>query len=397
MDYDQLYTELNVGAARQVCLRAEVRMRAEHTLEKKGELEDKCDEQAALLLEKNDEITHLKSLLSLKEAEAAEAIRLGGQLAAVEATDIFKGNELRDLKEKNFALKGDKEVMSERVTSLESVAAAKDAELASISLQVSQLTSKLSSYTAFSFRGTSYKSSLEFTFELFKEQVEAMQDEQATALANRVAELDAQLLEMAAHLEEEFYPCFLTTISGWRWIMTHRLKLILFKCLQSTEYLRVLGEAIGYAINKGMQDGLRARVDHGKAGRDLSIIESYDPSAKQKYVDAVNALRTVVPLLFILKSKKDASMVDLMDSLRLEGPLAEIPGPLSSKSLIGEASTSANPAAAEAITTLSITFASSIVVPPLSVSDYQVSDAEPNNENPPTTTFEKEGADTAPK
>ncbi|GJV35818.1 hypothetical protein Tco_1408295 [Tanacetum coccineum] len=71
-----LYTKFNVGAARQVCLRAEVRMRAEHTLEK-------------------------------KEVEAAEAIRLDGQLAVVEATDIVKGNELRDLKEKNFALEGE--------------------------------------------------------------------------------------------------------------------------------------------------------------------------------------------------------------------------------------------------------------------------------------------------
>ncbi|GJV35817.1 hypothetical protein Tco_1408294, partial [Tanacetum coccineum] len=199
--------------------------------------------------------------------------------------------------------------MSKRVTSLESVAAAKDAELTSLSLQVSQLTSELSSFqlsrdelcskvsSLESERDSlaNQKSSLEFTFELFKEQVEAMQDEQATDLANRVAELDAQLLEMASHLEEEFYPHFLTTISGWWWILTHGLKLILFKCLQSNEYLRVLGEAIGCAINKGMQDGLRAGVDHGKAGRDLS-------------------------------SKKDASMVDLMDSLRLEGPLAEILG-----------------------------------------------------------------------
>ncbi|GKG27035.1 hypothetical protein Tco_0402738, partial [Tanacetum coccineum] len=83
----------------------------------------------------------------MKEAEAAEAIHLGGQLAAVEATDKVKGNELRDLKEKNFTLEGEKEeIMSERVTSLESVAAAKDVELASLSLQVSQLTSKLSSF-----------------------------------------------------------------------------------------------------------------------------------------------------------------------------------------------------------------------------------------------------------
>ncbi|GKC09787.1 hypothetical protein Tco_1001397, partial [Tanacetum coccineum] len=154
----------------------------------------------------------------------------------------------------------------------------------------------------------------------------AMQDEQATVLGNRVAELDAKLLEMATHLDEEFYPRFLTVISGRRWILTYGIKLVLLKCLQSLEYCHALGQAIGCTVNKGLQDGLRAWVDHRKAGRDLFVIETYDPSTKAKYIDAVNALGTVdFSLLSELKSKKDASIVDLMDSLRLEGPLAEIP------------------------------------------------------------------------
>ncbi|GKG14892.1 hypothetical protein Tco_0354492, partial [Tanacetum coccineum] len=94
----------------------------------------------------------------------------------------------------------------------------------------------------------------------------------------------------------------------------------------SLEYCHALGDAIGCAINKGIQDGLKAGVDHGKAGRDLSVIEAYDPFAESKYIDAVNALGAVdFSMLTELESKKDASMVDLMDSLRLEGPLAEIP------------------------------------------------------------------------
>ncbi|GJV83078.1 hypothetical protein Tco_1522976 [Tanacetum coccineum] len=72
-------------------------------------------------------------------------------------------------------------------------------------------------------------------------------------------------------------------------------------------------------------------------------------------------------------------------------PLAE---PLSLKSLIGEASTSAIPATTETITTLSTTFASSGIVPLFSVSDYQVSDTEPHDEDPPAITFEKEELDT---
>ncbi|GJV09594.1 hypothetical protein Tco_1347250 [Tanacetum coccineum] len=146
MDYNQLYYEFNVGAIRQVCLGAEVRMLAEHTLEKKGELEDKCAEKTALLSERDVEIIHLKSLLSLKEAEATEAISLHSQLSVVEAADAAKGIKLRDLKEKNFALEGEKNVLSERVKTLESVIASKDVELTSLSSHVANLTADFSGF-----------------------------------------------------------------------------------------------------------------------------------------------------------------------------------------------------------------------------------------------------------
>nr|GFA22517.1 hypothetical protein [Tanacetum cinerariifolium] len=116
LDYPYLYFEFNVGAARHVCLGAEVRMRAEHTLEK-------------------------------KEAETTKVIRLRGQLTIVEAADTAKGDELRDLKEKNFALEGERDVMSENISTFESANAAKEAELASLSSRVA----KLLIYLAFSF------------------------------------------------------------------------------------------------------------------------------------------------------------------------------------------------------------------------------------------------------
>ncbi|GJW89784.1 hypothetical protein Tco_0167337 [Tanacetum coccineum] len=56
MDYDQLYTEFNVGAARQVCLGAEVRSRAEHELELKEKLRAKYAARGRLLEEKDLEI-----------------------------------------------------------------------------------------------------------------------------------------------------------------------------------------------------------------------------------------------------------------------------------------------------------------------------------------------------
>nr|GFA57581.1 hypothetical protein [Tanacetum cinerariifolium] len=84
-------------------------------------------------------------------------------------------------------------------------------------------------------------------------------------LRAQVAKLDAKILEMALHLEEKFYPHLLTTISGQRWLLTHGLKLIVVKCLNSLKYLTTLGSAISHAIEKGMQDGLSVGIDHEKA------------------------------------------------------------------------------------------------------------------------------------
>nr|GEU48021.1 hypothetical protein [Tanacetum cinerariifolium] len=191
--------------------------------------------------ERDTEIAHLKSLLSLKEAEAAKAIRLRSQISAIEAADAAKGDELRDLKERNIFC----------WTSLPLTCLAFNCR-DELSSKVASLESERDSFVG-------QKSSLESAFEFLE--------------------------------------------SAWRpW------------------------QAIGCAVNKGILDGLRAGVDHGKARRDFSVIKAYDPFVEAKYVEAVNALGTVdFSLLFELKSKKDSSIVGLMDSLRLEGHLAEIP------------------------------------------------------------------------
>ncbi|GKG38796.1 hypothetical protein Tco_0460508, partial [Tanacetum coccineum] len=110
---------------------------------------------------------------------------------------------------------------------------------------------------------------------------------------------------------------------GRRWILGRGLKLAVIKCLQSPEYLSALGGALGRAINKGMQDGLAAGVDHGRAGRGLDDIVAYDPSAEANFVSAVNSLCAVnFPFLAQLESQKDASMADIIDLLHLEGHAA---------------------------------------------------------------------------
>nr|GEU55541.1 reverse transcriptase domain-containing protein [Tanacetum cinerariifolium] len=312
------------------------------------------------------EIVGLKAKLSLKEDVAAEAIRLRSQIANVEATKPAKDGELNSLRERN--------------TVLESAAIAKDSEMAKLSQELSSL--------QLSCDDLSIKAS---TLECEKDK-----------LANQVSvlEVDCYGLRMALHMDEEFYTCFLTIIAGQRWIFSHGVKLAVMKCLHSLEYMVALGEVIGRAIDKGMHDGLVAGIKHGKARRNLDAISTYNPSAKDNYVVAINALHTMdFPLLAQLESFKDTSMMDVMDILRLEGPVAEAPGtthnhvqrlwgdalacrlsltdvivplvePLSSKSLVGEASFSEVSATN---TALSTTFSQVSTVPPTPSTDAPVS------------------------
>ncbi|GJW22021.1 hypothetical protein Tco_0032643 [Tanacetum coccineum] len=194
MGYDQLFAEFNVKAARQTCLSAEVRPRSEQNFRERKKFERKCARQVDL--------------------------------------------ELNSLKEHNSALEEEKNDLEGKVATFKSAAAAKETELASLTAQTAKLTQDLSSLELscdeLSVKAASLESQrdgfadqvslLETTcfglryqvsiYELFKEQYEAIQDEQVKALSDRVAGLDSELMALALYLDEEFYPRFLTTIAG---------------------------------------------------------------------------------------------------------------------------------------------------------------------------------------
>nr|GEU66811.1 hypothetical protein [Tanacetum cinerariifolium] len=418
--------DFNVGAARQICLSAEIRMRIEHILRVKKKLEGRCTSQADLLKERDAEIVNLKAQLSLREAEAAEAIRLRGEKSTLEG----------------------------QVAALEFVVFAKEAECASLFAQTAKLTQDLSD--------------LQLSFDELNVKVASLESQkdnlasQVKILSDKVAGLDAELMGMALYLDEEFYPRFLTTIASRRWILSRGLRLIVMKYLQSPEYLVALGKAIGRAIDKGMQNGLEAGIDHGRAGRILANVAAYDPSTEVNYVSAMHALCNLgLPLLSQLKSQKDASITDIMSLLHLKGPVVKTPEasqlqpsyeqlllpihrkkdnvvieetslsfsldvvharvqrvkgddvsrrlslsddmvpliePLCAENLVGETSTSGVPATAALTTTLSTTFAQIGSFPSILFSDYEVLDAKPQTEAPPSASiiFEKEELDTTP-
>ncbi|GJX73747.1 hypothetical protein Tco_0312342 [Tanacetum coccineum] len=136
--------------------------------------------------------------------------------------------------------------------------------------------------------------------------------------------LCANFVEMALHLEEKFYSRLLTTISGRRWLLTYGMQLAIAKCLNSTEYLSTLGAAIGKAVEKGMQEGLSARITRDAESRKLTDVAAYNPSAKADYLYALQRLQSVnFSLIAELRANKDASIDIIMNLLCLEDTLAE--------------------------------------------------------------------------
>ncbi|GKE75044.1 hypothetical protein Tco_1537085, partial [Tanacetum coccineum] len=310
----------HVGEARQICLGSEVRSRAEHELELKEKLRGKYDARGVLLREKDVEIARLKSLLEEKETESAEVPRLRDQVSVLAA---------------------DKSLLSSEVSALKKVVSQKDTDISLLDSHASYLKSALddsqaacdearnliSSLSSERDGLVSEVSTLHSAFRDFKEKMEAQQEEQAQELYNRVADLEAHVMDVSGRLEGEFYPAYLTALAGRRWLLTHGMELAMVKCLKSPEYQGILGHALGRAVDYGMQEGLAAGHEHGIAGTPLSAVVAYNPeTAKNDYLDAVRALEEAdFPLIPLLKSKKDSGMDEVLDCFLLDGPFANLP------------------------------------------------------------------------
>ncbi|GJR89733.1 hypothetical protein Tco_0213744 [Tanacetum coccineum] len=320
MDYDQLFAEFNVGAARQICLGSEVRSRAEHELELKEKLRAKYDARGVLLSEKDAEIARLKSLLKEKETEAAEVLRLRDQVSVLAA-------EKSSLSAEVSALKSDVSQKDTVISLLDSRASHLKSSLDDSQAACDEAKNLISSLSSEKDGLVSEVSILRSAFRDFKDKMEAQQEAQAQELYNRVADLEAHVMDVSGRLEGEFYPAYLTALAGRRWLLTHGVELAMIKCLKSPEYQGILGHALGRAVDYGMQEGLAAGHEHGVVGTSLSAVMAYNPeTAEGDYLDAVRALEEAdFPLVRLLKSKKETGMDEVLDCFLLDGPLADLP------------------------------------------------------------------------
>ncbi|GJW98928.1 hypothetical protein Tco_0180736 [Tanacetum coccineum] len=293
MDYEELFTEFSVGTARQACLSAKVRMRTEYCLSERRRLESECEKQVGLLKAKDDEVEGLKAQLLLKEAEAAEAIRLCAEVSKFEAVEKSLRDETNALKERNAILEKERNALDVKVTDLEASAVGKERELTDLNSLITSVKSQNDILVdrvhelEISSSGLQEKVTV---YENCMEQLERFQDDRMKVVNDKFDQLYTDFVEMALHLEEKFYPHLLTTISCRMWLLTQGMELAVVKCLNSPEYLSVLGAAISKAIEKGMQDGLSVGITHGKEGRVLTDIATHNPSAEADYISALQKL-----------------------------------------------------------------------------------------------------------
>ncbi|GJV89497.1 hypothetical protein Tco_1533435 [Tanacetum coccineum] len=296
MEHDQLFTEFNVGAARQMSLSAEVRMRAEYNIKEKRRLRSAVDEKDELLKVREREIENLKAQLLLKEAEAAEAIRLRAEASKFEAVEKSLQVEVEALKEHNTTLEKKKNELDVKVVDLAASVKVREQEVADLDAVVASVKSQNDNLVNQVHELEASSAILQEKVTVYEDcmgQLERFQDEKMKVVNDKFDKLYTDFIEMALHLEERFYPHLLTTIAGRRWLLTYDMELAVAKCLNSSEYLSALGAAIGKAIEKGMQDGLAAGITHGKEGRVLADVAAYNPFAEVDYVSALQQLQSV--------------------------------------------------------------------------------------------------------
>ncbi|GJX97807.1 hypothetical protein Tco_0353605 [Tanacetum coccineum] len=295
MEHEQLFAEFNVSAARNLSLSSEVRMRAEYNILEKRKWRSLAEEKDSLLGAKDKEIEELRSQLLKAKEESVVVAQLRARVSSLEAIEGSLRGEVASVKGYNDLL--EQEPLKPFRVSFKAKLLPLRGIMTFLNKSVNQgLVSQVHELETSSAR-------LRELLDLYEgnmKRLEEFQDNLMRPLETRLAEIDADFT---------------------------RMKLLMVKCLNSTEYMEALENAFGHDIEKGMQEGLAARIEHGQAGRCLTDLEAYIPSAEVDFNSAVCDLCGLnFPLLQELSNKKDASTWDVMDLLCLDDAVAEALG-----------------------------------------------------------------------
>ncbi|GKF36449.1 hypothetical protein Tco_0113207 [Tanacetum coccineum] len=156
--------------------------------------------------------------------------------------------EVASVKVHNDLLEQERSVLRLKVTSLESTIAEKDRELSDLEISSSSLRSQNQGLV-------SQVHELETSFVCLREQLdlyeenmkrlEKFQDNLMRPLETRLAEIDVDFTRCCMRFQESFHPYLFNFVAGRRWLLTHGMKLLMAKCLNSTEYMEALENAFG--------------------------------------------------------------------------------------------------------------------------------------------------------
>ncbi|GJV29128.1 hypothetical protein Tco_1385576 [Tanacetum coccineum] len=341
MDYHHLFTEFNVGTARQACLNVEVRMRTEFCLSERTRLEVKCGRQASLLKSKDEEIEVLKAQLTVKEAEAAEAIRLRTQFVAMERVHTDETLRLAAI------AKSQNDSLVDQVNVLEGAC--------------SELREQVSAY------------------ESLKEQIEEFQDEQMRVMFDKLAKLEEQPIAVA--IEKGIASWLATVIEHLRIEFSLLFDLKSNKDASTETVMNLLRLSDPLANLPGRSD-LQPDVEQ-------LMVPIHRP--EDQVVLGASSLTFSLSVSHDRVERIRRNIAEHRSALAgVFAPLAE---PFSVQSLTGAVNTSdAAPSAAATTTALSTTFASASTIPPVSVDDYVVADVVNEENVQPNVEYKGEGS-----
>ncbi|GJU23887.1 hypothetical protein Tco_1157229 [Tanacetum coccineum] len=237
-----------------------------------GEVSEEVYRYFIVVQQRDAKIVALKTKLEKAKHEATKVVALRGRVSKLEARAMAKSREVNTLSKQNAKLLG-------KVFAFES-------ERGDLNRHIIKL-------------GADY--------------------EEVRRFEEKFAELDARIAVVRRDMDNNLYPHMFIAIAGRRWVLSHGICLAVMKCAQSAECRSALGNVISLEINKGIQEGLEAGIEHGKSGRSLAQVEAYDPRVKDEFVVIVTDFEKVsFSLLDELESLKDSPLASIMSALVLK-------------------------------------------------------------------------------
>ncbi|GJU82998.1 hypothetical protein Tco_1285363 [Tanacetum coccineum] len=292
-------SQYNINLARQVAMGSQLRLRFKQEVKLLKKAIAKIARHDQRIQAREEEIKKLDQEIKSLRVVEAEVHGLHNQTKNLEALLEAEVDMKKAAEAKNAELT--KELESLRV------------QFSDLQVSNNQLSQQVSNLQA----QVTGEEKIKAAFEEFKK----YEDDK---VEQRCAEMDARLDKLSVDFDEELYPHMLTAIAGRRWVIGHGLRLAVMKCSESPELRQAFADVVSAGLVKGMSEGLKHGIDHGKAGRDLAAVDAYDPEADNKYVKALQDLKDLkYPLVDQLEGLKDAPMELIMASLYLESDSGE--------------------------------------------------------------------------